>query len=128
MNYFAIAVKSDSEIWLIGVGSRTNRRIHSFNINDHTFRLLPSQLIVERDSYTCALIPNTHKIMVTGGVYDNSGVSSSTEIIDTEDGSVIMATASFMNLEGLVMVWGLLQLMVKIGWRFLVAETNFKRS
>ena len=88
----AIAVKSASEIWLIGAGYRTNRKILSFNVNDHTFQLLPTQLIEERDSYRCALIPNTNKIMVTGGLYDNGGVSYSTEIIDTEDGSVIRAS------------------------------------
>ena len=44
----AIAVKSDQEIWLIG-GRRTYKRILSFNVKDHSFQELPSQLNVGRD-------------------------------------------------------------------------------
>ena len=83
-NGFAIAVKSDEEIWLIG-GTDNGRRILSFDVNDHTFRELPSKLNLDRTLHRCALIPNTNKVMVTGG-YD----TDSTEIIDTKDESVIM--------------------------------------
>ena len=80
----AIAVKSDQEIWLLG-GRWTGKRILSFNVQDHTFQELPSQLNVERVGLRCAFIPNTKKVMITGGFND------STEILDTEDGSVTMA-------------------------------------
>ena len=82
----AIAVKSDQEIWLIG-GLGTEKRILSFNVNDHTFRELPFRLNVRRIRHKCAFIPNTKKVMITGGIRDNS-----TEILDTEDGSVTMAS------------------------------------
>ena len=83
-NGFAIGVKSNEEIWLIG-GTGNQRRILSFNVNDHTFRELPSRLNLGRTLHRCAFIPNTNKVMVTGA-YN----SDSTEIIDTTDESVIM--------------------------------------
>ena len=36
---YAIAVKSDQEIWLIG-GFDTEKRVLSFNVKDHTFRVM----------------------------------------------------------------------------------------
>ena len=89
----AIAVKSDQEIWLIG-GTGTEKRILSFNINDHTFKVMPFQLNLARQGHSCAFIPNTNKIMVTGG-HGNTGYLDSAEILDTEDGSV--SKASSMN-------------------------------
>ena len=93
----AIAVDSQNEIWLIG-GSRTKKRILSFNVNDHTFQELPFQLNAERISARCAFIPNTSNIIVTGGYDSKSNHLDSTEIIDTEDGSVTMTTSS-MNVQ-----------------------------
>ena len=93
----AIAVKSDQEIWLIG-GDGTDgwpwhdNRILSFNVNDHTFQELPFELIVERAGFRCALIPHTNKIMITGGVYRRHYFLDSSEILDTEDGRVTMAS------------------------------------
>ena len=84
----AIAVKSEQEIWLIG-GWRTDKRILSLNVIDHTFQVLPFQLNVGRGGHRCAFIPNTNKIMITGG--DNDGYLDSAEVLDTEDGSVTMA-------------------------------------
>ena len=88
----AIAVNSDQEIWLIGGSGtrRTRKRILSFNVNDHTFRELPFRLNIRRRGHKCAFIPNTEKIMITGGIGD--GYLNSTEILDTEDGSVTMAS------------------------------------
>ena len=85
----AIAVKTGQEIWLIG-GWTTERRILSFNVNDHTFQVLPLQLNMGRQGHKCAFIPNTNKIMITGGYSD--GYVDSTEILDIEDGSVTMAS------------------------------------
>ena len=87
---YAIAVKSDQEIWLIGGGS-TEKRILCFNVNDHTFQVLPFQLNVGRIHHRCAFIQNTNKIMLTGG-YDN-GYLDSTEILDTEGGKVTMVSS-----------------------------------
>ena len=87
----AVAVKSDQEIWLIG-GFRTGKRILSFNVNDHTFQILPFQLNVGRWGHRCAFIPNTNKIMITGGIDGNDDFLDSTEVLDTEDGKVTMAS------------------------------------
>ena len=91
----AIAVKSNQEILLIGAigGGFVNRkRILSFNVYDHTFQVLPLQLNVERRSFACAFIPNTNKVMISGGYNINEDYLDSTEIIDPEDGSVAMAS------------------------------------
>ena len=88
-NGCAIAVKSDQEILLIG-GSATEKRILSFSVNDHTFTELPFQLNVGRFGHRCAYIPNTKKVMITGGIHHR--YFKSTEILDTENGSVTMAS------------------------------------
>ena len=46
----AIAVKSGQEIWLIG-GGRTEKRILSFDVESHTFQVLPFQLNVGRQGH-----------------------------------------------------------------------------
>ena len=85
----AIALKSKPEIWLIG-GYYTNRRILSFDLQTHAFSILPTKLLVDRHSFQCSYIPNTNKIIVTGGI---GGCDlNSTEIIDTVDGSITMAS------------------------------------
>ena len=83
----AIVVKSEQEIWLVS-GDTTGKRILSFNVNDHTFQEIPSQLNVERNEPKCAFIPNTNKVVITGGGGDLIPDDNSTEILDTEDGSV----------------------------------------
>ena len=85
----AVAIKSDQEIWLIG-SFRTGKRILSFDVESHNFKVLPFQLNVGWRSHRCAFIPNTNKIMVTGG--GNDDFLYSTEILDPEDGSVTMAS------------------------------------
>ena len=82
---FNIASKSGKEVWLIG-GLCTENRILQFNIVDQTFEELPTQLIVSRERPRCAFIPNTNKIMITGGYDDDS-----TEIFDPEEGTVTLA-------------------------------------
>ena len=49
----ALAVKSGQEIWLIG-GHGTPKRILRFNIESHTFQVLPFQLNVGRNCHRCA--------------------------------------------------------------------------
>ena len=91
-NGCAIAVKSGEEIWLIG-GYNNEKRILSFNVNDHTFQELPFHLNVMRLGHVCAFIPNTNKVMITGGAFEYSKCYSSTEILDTKNGSVTMASS-----------------------------------
>ena len=85
-----IEVKSKQEIWLIG-GNPKRKRILSFDINSHTSKELPFELINEREYHACAFIPGTDKIIVTGGISDLKH-QSSCEIIDTENGTVKMAS------------------------------------
>ena len=89
MNGFTIASKSGKMVWLIG-GICTAKRILQFNVDDHTFEELPTKLIVSRERPRCAFIPNTNKIMITGG-RGNSQTLDSTEIFDPEDGTVTLA-------------------------------------
>ena len=90
----AIASKCGQKIWLIGGGVPPKKQILSFDIKDHTFEILQSQLNDGRTSHRCAYIPNTNKIMITGGHTD------STEIFDTDDGSVTMASSMNMKRAG----------------------------
>ena len=92
----AIAVKSEQEIWLIG-GHWTEKRILSFNVNNHTFKELPHQLNVERRSHQGAIIPYSNKIMITGGFNEKDNRLKSTEVLDPETGSVTMASP--MNID-----------------------------
>ena len=80
----AIAVKSGQEILLIG-GQDTEKRILRFDVQDHSFRELDSKLNLERLAPRCAYIPNTNKVMITGGYNEDS-----TEIF--EDGNVTMGS------------------------------------
>ena len=85
----AIAVKSEQEIWLIG-GHGNQRRILSFNVKEHTFHKLPFKLESGRVGHRCDFIPNTNKIMITGGIACN--LFNYTEILDIEGGSVTEAS------------------------------------
>ena len=95
INGSAIASKSGQEIWLIG-GCNTEKRILVFDVRNHTFQELNFHLNVERHGHRCAFIPNTDKIMITGGFTPGRGKFSkrleSTEIIDVNEGSVSMAS------------------------------------
>ena len=86
----AITVKSNEEVWLIG-GYRTEKRILSFNVKNHIFQVLPLQLNVERSSFASSFIPNTNKVMISGGHKSIRNLDS-TEILDLDDISVKMAS------------------------------------
>ena len=91
----AIAVRSEQEILLIGGGHDINDRIIKFDVNKHTFQVWHSKLKVGRFAHRCAFIPNTNKVMITGGYTEvGSGVIlDSTEILNTEDGSITMGSS-----------------------------------
>ena len=84
----AIAV-NEQEILLIG-GYGNEKRILRFDVGTHTFQVVPFQLNFGRYGHRCAFIPNTNKIMITGGC--DYGSLDSTEIVDPENGSVTMAS------------------------------------
>ena len=90
-NCCAIAVKSEQEIWLIGALDN-RKRILCFNVNYHTFKKLPYQLNIERRGHKVGLIPNSSKIMITGGFNEKDNRLNSTEILDPYTGSVTIAS------------------------------------
>ena len=85
---FAIANKSDKEIWLFG-GKDTGRRILSFNPYDHTFSELPTKLNISRSTPRCAYIPGTNQIAITGGDIGYMSLKH-VEYFDTKDRSISM--------------------------------------
>ena len=96
MSGCAIAVNSEKEIWLIG-GESTEKRILCFSVKNHSFQDLRFQLITGRQGHRCAYIPNTNKIMISGGYIQGYGYGylNSTEIIDVRNGCI--SSASPMN-------------------------------
>lgn len=74
----AVAISSD-EVWLIG-GFGTDKRILSFKISSHTFKVLPFTLNERRYNHACTKIPGTQKVLVSGGF--NYGSMYSSEIIE----------------------------------------------
>ena len=95
-NASAVASKCGQKIWLIG-GSVTEKTILKFNVNDQTFHEMTTQLNVERYKHRCCFIPKTNLIMITGGVGNDYLGINSTEIYNTEDGSITMASP--MNIK-----------------------------
>ena len=93
----AIATKSEEEILLIGGDGHFSRRILSFNTQTHTFRELPTRLILERYAWRqCLFIPGTNKIiMISGTKFEKSNVFSDALILDLNHWS--MTIASPMN-------------------------------
>ena len=73
---------------------------------------------VGRFNHRCAFIPNTTKVMITGGYSD--GVLDSTEMLDTEDATVIIASPMnskrFAHGMGIVTINGNDRLAVFGGW------------
>ena len=73
---------SPNEVWLIGGSGSIRNRIVFFNVTSHTFEILSTTMNRKRDGLRCVQIPNTTKIMITGG-NDERTYLSSTEIFDT---------------------------------------------
>lgn len=90
----AISVRSGREIWLFG-GWDTPNRILSFDVDTHTFKQLPQTLksvISRKYGHRCAYIPGTNKVIITGGATNGGDTLNSTEIIDTDTGTVIIGS------------------------------------
>ena len=89
----AIAINSDQEILLIGdINPSFNRRILKFDVKNHTFEEMSTKLIIGRSGHRCAYVPGTKKIIITGGYdcHDDMDFTNSTEILDTENGTVTL--------------------------------------
>ena len=97
LNGYAITI-SNEEIWLIGGAlagdDRTPiARILSFDTRDHSFETLDMSLIEPRMFHSCAFVPGTDTIIITGGCRGNSlnlwpGIDF-TETIDIRTKTVI---------------------------------------
>ena len=85
-----IVINSGQDVLLFG-GYQTERRILKFNINERTFAELPLQLNVGRYGHRCAFIPNTNKIIITGGRALNYPDVS--EILDLDKAKITMMTS-----------------------------------
>ena len=73
---------SPNEVWLIGGYGSNGNRIVVFNVTSHTFEILSTTMNRKRYACRCVQIPNSTKIMITGGS-DSGTYLSSTEIFDT---------------------------------------------
>ena len=90
----AITMNSEQEILLIGNRNRSfDRRILKFDVKNHTFEELSTKLINGRSGHRCAYVPGTKKIIITGGYdyHDDMVLTNSTEILDTENGTVTVS-------------------------------------
>ena len=104
----AIAVKSEQEIWLIG-GVWSEKRILQFNVNNHTFKVMPFQLIVDiRIFRRCALIPNSNKLMIMTWSY----TAPIAHVVDIENESVTMTDPLMTKTNG--RLWTLQMDVIKI--------------
>ena len=87
-------------IWLIGGLDSDTIRIHTFEIESHTFKESSLRLITGRYLHQSALIPNTNKIIITGGKQRQRGRDGktlhSTEILDTESGKIIQGSHTIL--------------------------------
>ena len=92
----AVEIKSKEEIWLIGNVGETNNRILSFDLQNHTFKELPTKLIIGRSHHECLVtkIGNTEVILVTGGYSGpkNCIREKSVEIINIQTGNVTLSS------------------------------------
>ena len=85
-------------LYLIGGRSSANsyeNRILAFNTTSHIFTTLSTTLITGRYGHSCEFIPNSNKVMISGGF--NAGYLYVTEVLDVTTGSISHGPA--MNLK-----------------------------
>ena len=108
-------------LYLIGGRSSANsyeNRILAFNTTSHVFTTLSTTLITGRYGHSCEFIPNTNKVMISGG-YDGEFMDV-TEVLDVTTGSISNGPA--MNIKrshhgsGIITVSGQDRLIVLGGW------------
>ena len=85
----AVEFPDKQEILLIGGdGPFTRRRILKFDIETQTFERMNVPLIRKRRAHTCARLPDTNLIVITGG-YDNTiNVRDTSEILNLNDNTI----------------------------------------
>ena len=89
---FGSAIAINQEIYLIG-GLGTEKRILSFDVHNHSFKKLSTELNERRFGNNCAIIPGgRNKIMITGRYFPGSEGLKSTEIFDAENESITMGS------------------------------------
>ena len=91
---------SDEIIYLIGGRSSTTNyesRILAFDSTSKVFTTLSTKLITGRWAHSCEFIPNTNKVMISGGYGYNVGNLYVTEVLDITTGSTSHGPA--MNLK-----------------------------
>ena len=87
---------------MIGGAGKSNKRILSFDLENHTFTELPMKLNVGRFGHTCIVtkIGNSEVILVTGGIEEkrpSCEYLNSVEIINIDAGSVTLI--SWLNIK-----------------------------
>ena len=76
-------VPNKQEILLIG-GWNTYTRILKFDIETQTFEEMSVSLLKERHFHTCARLPDTNLIVITGGRDSNFNKQDTSEILDLD--------------------------------------------
>ena len=113
---------SDEILYLIGGISSASfyeRRILAFNTTNQVFTTLSTKLITGRSEHSCEFIPNTNKVMISGG-YNTGVYLTVTEVLDVTTGSISNGPA--MNIKrshhgsGIITVSGQDRLIVLGGW------------
>ena len=85
----AVKVANKQEILLIG-GSGTYTRILKFDIETQTFEVAGVSLIKERQYHTCARLPDTNLIVITGGWDSDFNAQDTSEILNLEDNTITL--------------------------------------
>ena len=90
---------SDEILYLIGGISSASfyeRRILAFNTTNQVFTTFSTKLITGRSEHSCEFIPNTNKVMISGG-YNTGVYLTVTEVLDVTTGSISNGPAMNIN-------------------------------
>ena len=95
----AVEVPDKQEILLIG-GWNTFTRILKFDIETQTFEEMNVSLIKERFDHTCARLPDTNLIVITGGEDSLSNYDNTSEFLNLEDNTITLGNPMNTNRTG----------------------------
>jgi len=85
----AVKVPKNETVILIG-GSYTEKRILKFLIGVHFFIEMDVSLIKARRSHSCARLPDTNLIVITGGLDSDVNSQDTSEILNLEDNTITL--------------------------------------
>ena len=85
----AVEVPNKQEILLIG-GYRTYTRILKFDIKTQDFEEMNVSLLQERYAHTCARLPDTNLIVITGGRDSDWNEQDTTELLNLQDNTITL--------------------------------------